>query len=96
VARAQCCPAKLSNAKVKRVEDKHVNFETSTTSTMASVAAVESLNKGDRGKSTRNVLKVVILCLIAVAAISSRLFSVISKIYSPCLLELKERRLTVT
>jgi len=50
---------------------------------MASVAAVESLNKGDRGKSTRNVLKVVILCLIAVAAISSRLFSVISKTYNP-------------
>jgi len=49
---------------------------------MASIAGVESLNKGERGRSTRNVLKVIILCLIAIAAISSRLFSVISKLYS--------------
>jgi len=46
---------------------------------MASLASFRTLLRGESGKKTRGVLKVIILCLIAVAAIASRLFSVISK-----------------
>jgi hypothetical protein len=44
---------------------------------MAQLAIVDTLTKGDSGRKTRGVLRVTILCLIAVAAIASRLFSVI-------------------
>lgn len=48
---------------------------------MASLAAVDVFTKGESGKNTRGVLRVIILCLIAAAAIASRLFSVISKFH---------------
>ena len=55
---------------------------------MAPLASFRTLLRGESGKKTRGVLKVIILCLIAVAAIASRLFSVISKDslgHAPCL-----------
>lgn len=37
----------------------------------------EAFFKGETGRNTRSLLRVIILCTIAAAAISSRLFSVI-------------------
>lgn len=44
---------------------------------MASLAAFDTYLKGDTGRSTRALLRTLILCTIAAAAVSSRLFSVI-------------------
>jgi len=48
--------------------------------TMASAAysSIEPFLKGTTGRNTRGLLRVIILCTIAAAAVSSRLFSVIS------------------
>jgi dolichyl-diphosphooligosaccharide--protein glycosyltransferase len=43
----------------------------------------EPFFQGSTGKNTRGVLRIVILCLIAAAAISSRLFSVIRTYFKP-------------
>ena len=42
------------------------------------VATENSYLKGAKGRNTRGLLRLVILCTIAAAAVSSRLFSVIS------------------
>ena len=42
-------------------------------------AAVEPFFKGSTGRNTRGILRLTILCLIAAAAVASRLFSVIRK-----------------
>lgn len=39
--------------------------------------ALDVLLKGSSGRSTRGLLRIIILCTIAAAAVSSRLFSVI-------------------
>ncbi len=49
-----------------------------TTATM-SADPLQLLANAGKGESTRTVLRVIILCLIAGAAIASRLFSVIRK-----------------
>ncbi|MCJ1313614.1 oligosaccharyl transferase stt3 subunit [Agyrium rufum] len=41
------------------------------------VAGLEPFLKGDSGRNTRGLLRIIILCTIAAAAVSSRLFSVI-------------------
>lgn len=40
---------------------------------------IEPFLKGDTSRNTRGLLRLIILCTIAAAAVSSRLFSVISK-----------------
>lgn len=47
---------------------------------MASLGAYDTYLKGETGRKTRNFLKIIILCSIAAAAVSSRLFSVIRKL----------------
>lgn len=42
-------------------------------------SSLEPLLKGNTGRNTRGILRLTILCLIAGAAVSSRLFSVIRK-----------------
>ena len=44
---------------------------------MASIS-IEPFLKGDTSRNTRGLLRLIILCTIAAAAVSSRLFSVIS------------------
>jgi hypothetical protein len=44
--------------------------------------STEPFFKGSTGRNTRGLLRITILCLIAAAAIASRLFSVIRK-YAP-------------
>lgn len=39
--------------------------------------AIDPFLKGETGRNTRGLLRVIILCTIAAAAVSSRLFSVI-------------------
>jgi hypothetical protein len=41
-------------------------------------SSIEPLLKGDAARKTRGLLRLIILCTIAAAAVSSRLFSVIS------------------
>ena len=42
------------------------------------ISAMDPFFQGTTGKNTRGLLRVIILCTIAAAALSSRLFSVIS------------------
>ena len=42
-------------------------------------AGIEPFLKGDTGRNTRGLLRLIILCTIAGAAVTSRLFSVIRK-----------------
>ena len=44
---------------------------------MAATTGVEPLFRGNTSKNTRGLLRIIILCTIAAAAISARLFSVI-------------------
>lgn len=44
---------------------------------MAANAAVDPLFRGTTSKNTRGLLRIIILCTIAAAAVSARLFSVI-------------------
>lgn len=44
---------------------------------MAAMTGVEPLFRGNTSKNTRGLLRIIILCTIAAAAISARLFSVI-------------------
>lgn len=44
---------------------------------MAATTAVDPLFRGTTSKNTRGLLRIIILCTIAAAAISARLFSVI-------------------
>ena len=44
---------------------------------MAAMQSIEPLLKGTSSNKTRVLLRVIILCVIAAAAVSSRLFSVI-------------------
>lgn len=48
-------------------------------SVMASLELIEPFLKGQSGANTRGLLRVLILVVIAAAAVSSRLFSVIRK-----------------
>lgn len=59
---------------------------TYTTATMSADTLQKLANTG-KGESTRTLLRVVILCLIAAAAVASRLFSVIRKcpLSQPCI-----------
>lgn len=41
-------------------------------------SSLDVVLKGSSGRNTRGLLRVIILCTIAAAAVSSRLFSVIS------------------
>lgn len=41
------------------------------------VEALDPLVKGSSGEKSRTLIRVVILCIVAAAAVSSRLFSVI-------------------
>jgi hypothetical protein len=50
----------------------------SFTTTIMTVATENSYLTGAKGRNTRGLLRLVILCTIAAAAVSSRLFSVIS------------------
>ena len=50
--------------------------------TMTAITA-EPFFKGSTGKNTRGLLRLIILCLIAAAAVASRLFSVIRTSASP-------------
>lgn len=56
--------------------DPATTFPISNT-TMAMDPTVEPFFKGSTGRNTRGLLRLTILCLIAGAAVSSRLFSVI-------------------
>jgi hypothetical protein len=56
---------------------RHRNFSDHQ-STMSDIVA-EPLFKGSTGRNTRGILRLTILCLIAAAAVASRLFSVIRK-----------------
>jgi hypothetical protein len=47
----------------------------------ATAAAVDPLFSGTTSKNTRGLLRIIILCTIAAAAISARLFSVIRTLY---------------
>lgn len=40
---------------------------------------IDPFLKGDGGRNTRGMLRIIILCTIAAAAVTSRLFSVIRK-----------------
>jgi hypothetical protein len=44
---------------------------------MATTTAVDPLFRGTTSKNTRGLLRIIILCTIAAAAVSARLFSVI-------------------
>jgi hypothetical protein len=44
---------------------------------MAATTAVDPLFRGTTSKNTRGLLRIIILCTIAAAAVSARLFSVI-------------------
>lgn len=44
---------------------------------MAVTTPLEPFFKGETGRNTRGLLRIIILCTIAAAAVSSRLFSVI-------------------
>jgi hypothetical protein len=48
---------------------------------MAATTAVDPLLSGTTGKNTRGLLRIIILCTIAAAAVSARLFSVIRTLY---------------
>ena len=48
---------------------------------MAVKTPLEPFLRGDTGRNTRSLLRIIILCTIATAAIASRLFSVIRKLY---------------
>ena len=45
------------------------------------VVAVDPLFSGTMSKNTRGLLRIIILCTIAAAAVSARLFSVIRMLY---------------
>lgn len=42
-------------------------------------SSMDPFLRGNTGRNTRGLLRLIILCIIAAAAVSSRLFSVISK-----------------
>lgn len=46
---------------------------------MSVASSIDPFFEGDTGRNTRGILRLIILCTIAAAAVSSRLFSVISK-----------------
>jgi len=48
---------------------------------MAAVATADPLFSGTTSKNTRGLLRITILCTIAAAAVSARLFSVIRTLY---------------
>jgi hypothetical protein len=48
---------------------------------MAAAVAVDPLFSGTTSKNTRGLLRIIILCTIAAAAVSARLFSVIRTLY---------------
>lgn len=48
---------------------------------MAAIAVVDPLFSGTASKNTRGLLRIIILCTIAAAAVSARLFSVIRTLY---------------
>src|ERR1700733_12727244 len=48
---------------------------------MAAIAAADPLFSGTTSKNTRGLLRIIILCTIAAAAVSARLFSVIRTHY---------------
>jgi hypothetical protein len=48
---------------------------------MAAVATADPLFSGTTSKNTRGLLRIIILCTIAAAAVSARLFSVIRTLY---------------
>jgi hypothetical protein len=50
---------------------------------MAAAIAADPLFSGTTSKNTRGLLRIIILCTIAAAAISARLFSVIRTLYVP-------------
>jgi dolichyl-diphosphooligosaccharide---protein glycosyltransferase len=50
---------------------------------MAAAIAVDPLFRGTTGKNTRGLLRIIILCTIAAAAVSARLFSVIRTPFVP-------------
>ena len=45
---------------------------------MMAEPGLNSFLEGNTGRNTRGLLRIIILCLIAAAAVASRLFSVIS------------------
>jgi dolichyl-diphosphooligosaccharide--protein glycosyltransferase len=49
-------------------------------------SSLDVVLKGSSGRNTRGLLRVIILCTIAAAAVSSRLFSVISMFQLPFLI----------
>lgn len=48
---------------------------------MAATTAADPLFSGTTSKNTRGLLRIIILCTIAAAAVSARLFSVIRTLY---------------
>jgi dolichyl-diphosphooligosaccharide--protein glycosyltransferase len=50
---------------------------------MAAATAVDPLFRGTTSKNTRGLLRIIILCTIAAAAVSARLFSVIRMPFIP-------------
>jgi hypothetical protein len=54
---------------------------------MAVETPVDPFLQGHTGRNTRGLLRLTILCLIAAAAVASRLFSVISKSTLSCTVE---------
>jgi dolichyl-diphosphooligosaccharide---protein glycosyltransferase len=44
---------------------------------MLATSGIDPFLEGNTGRNTRGLLRIIILCLIAAAAVSSRLFSVI-------------------
>lgn len=68
-------------------------FHSYSTSSMVSLGALDVFTKGESGRNTRAFLRVIILVSIAIAAVSSRLFSVISTYAFPELLGARWRLL---